>query len=65
MFVVGKLDPVWSIGATHKLPMSDIRPAVQPMGECSIVCFAVIWILRRFSRVSPKAGYGRHIAHNS
>ena len=39
MFVVGKLDPVWSIGATHKLPMSDIRPADQPMGECSIVCF--------------------------
>ena len=39
MFVVGKLDPVWSIGATHKLPMSDIRSADQPMGECSIVCF--------------------------
>ena len=65
MFVVGKLDPVWSIGATHKLPMSDIRPADQPWVSVVLCVFAVIWILRRFSRVSPKAGYGRHIARNS
>ena len=65
VFVVEQLDPVLSIGAFYKLPMSDIRPTDQPMGECSVVCFVVIWILRRFSRVLPKAGYDRHKARNS
>ena len=39
VFVVEHLDPVLSIGAFYKLPMSDIRPTDQPMGECSVVCF--------------------------
>ena len=35
VFVVRQLDPVLSIGAFYKLPMSDIRPTDQPMGECT------------------------------
>ena len=39
VFVVRQLDPVLSIGAFYKLPMSDIRPTDQPMGECSVCVF--------------------------
>ena len=39
VFVVEQLDPVLSNGAFYKLPMSDILPTDQPMGECSVVCF--------------------------
>ena len=64
VFVVRQLDPVLSIGAFYKLPMSDIRPTDQPMGECSVLCvFAVIRILRRFSSFTCQA-YDRHIACN-
>ena len=40
VFVVRQLDPVLSIGAFYKLPMSDIRPTDQPMSECSVGCQA-------------------------
>ena len=40
VFVVRQLDPVLSIGAFYKLPMSDIRPTDQPMGECSVCVFS-------------------------
>ena len=39
VFVVRQLDPVLSIGAFYNLPMSDIRPTVLPMGECSVCMF--------------------------
>ena len=65
VFVVGQLDPVLSIGAFHKLPMSDIRPTDQPMDECSVVCFCGHMDTKAILQSLPKAGYGRHIARNS
>ena len=42
MFVVEQLDPVLSIGAFYKLPMSDIRPVIL-FGILGSYLFLHIW----------------------
>ena len=56
VFVVRQLDPVLSIGAFYKLPISDIRPTDQPMGECNVCVFLRSYGYLGDSPVSPKSG---------
>ena len=65
VFVVRQLDPIVSIGAFYKLPMSDIRPTDQPMGECSVCMFLRHMVTKAILQFHLSLAYDRHIARNS